>query len=354
MPSSSSFTGIGLSLQSVTPILVNTALRVRFTNEPKASNSAQSNDALNPLNWTLTGPGFIGVSFITPVGGDSQAVDITLTSRIPAGSWTISVTNVQTVTLQNLTAPTSLAFTVEDIINTSAVNPGSVNADCEDILRNHLNPALAGPGWDALVAGVASGDCPNFDNNSKAFNQLYINTSSGIYLDRISANDGITRPKNVGMADTVYRQLAVKLKNHKVTNEAVLEVLEVYYGEDAVRAHATTDGYQPYALTDGDDLNVTIDGIYTTKIVFKHDDFTLIGAASAAEVAGAITRAFMIADIPAYAKAFVDTLDGKTKVKIYTGSLGLKGSVQIKGSGGGKAQNILKFEDLLSIYTGTV
>lgn len=354
MPSSSSFSGIGLSLQSVTPKNNNGVLRVRFTNDPKQSNPGDANDALNPLNWTIQGPGFVGITSIAPAGGDTQAVDITLSSKLTVGTWSVTVANVQTSAGVNLTPPTTLIFNVQAIINTTSINPGSTNDDCESLLRKHLNPALKGPGWNATIAGIAAGDCPVFDNTKLAFDQLYINTASGIYLDRITANDGIVRPKNVGISDETYRHLATKIKNHKVVQQALLEVLSVYYGEDAVRAHATTEGFEPYALSDGDDLNVTIDGVLKVKIVFKTAEFQLIGAATAVEVAGAITRQFLIAGVSAFARPFVDPLDGENKVKIYTGSLGLKGSVQILGSSGGKAQSILKFETPVSVYTGAV
>jgi len=361
MPSSSSFSGIGLSLQSVTPKNNNGVLRVRFTNDPKQSNPGDANDALNPLNWVVQGPGFVGISSIAPAGGDTQAVDITLSSKLTVGTWSVTVSNVQTSAGVNLTPPTTLIFNVQAIINTTSINPGSSNDDCESLLRKHLNPALKGPGWNATIAGIAAGDCPVFDNTKLAFDQLYINTASGIYLDRITANDGIVRPKNVGINDETYRHLATKVKNHKVVQQALLEVLSVYYGEDAVRAHATTEGFEPYALSDGDDLNVTIDGLFKVKVVFKTAEFQLIGAATAVEVAGAITRQFLIAGVSAFARPFIDPLDGENKVKIYTGSLGLKGSVQILGSSGGKAQSVLQFETPINgtngtgiVYTGPV
>lgn len=294
---------------------------------------------------------------VTPASGDPQSVDITLASRPPAGSWAVTgSTSIQTVGAVALSSPTSLPFTIIDIVNPTIINPGSSNDDCESILRQHLNPAFKGPGWEAVIAGVAAGDCPVFENQKLAFDQLYKTSASGVYLDRITANDGVTRPVNVGMSDETYRSLAIKIATTKVVNQALLEVLAVYYGEDALRAHATTQSYEPYTLEDGDDLNITIDGLYTVKVTFTESEFQLIAAASAVEVAAAITRACIIANVKAFAVSYLDPADGETKVKIYTGSLGLKGRVQIKGSGGGKAQNALKFQTPLLdvVYTGVV
>lgn len=235
----------------------------------------------------------------------------------------------------------------------SIVNPGSTNDTPESLLRKHLTAALEGPGWDAVIAGLATGDATNFTNTHLIFDQLYTITASGVYLDRVTANDGISRPKNVGVSDDIYRNLAIKVTNNKVVNEALLEVLAVYYGEDAVRAHATTELHEPYQLNNGDSLNVIIDGLYSVQVIFNSTEFTDIANATADEVAGVITRAFLIAGVKGFARSFVDPSDGFTKVNVYSGSLGLKGSVQI-GLVGGKSQNSLEFPTFIDCYTGTV
>lgn len=345
-------TGIGLS--SVTPLKNNSVLRVVFTTDPKQSNSAESNDALNVSNWSLTGPGFVSIFAIASVGSDPKAVDITLNSPLLTGDWTIKAVNITTSDGMGLVEPTFITINIPKLINPTNISPGTHNDDAVSILRKHLNPALKGQGWDAVVKGLSAGDAPNAINTKLAFDQLYVSSASGVYLDRITANSGIQRPKNVGISDDIYRHLAIKVTNNKVVNEALLEVLAVYYGEDAVRAHVTTESFEPYALNDGDDLNITIDGLYKVNVVFHTNDFKDIGNATAAEIAGAITRSFIIDGVHAFARPFSDPQDGKTKVNIYTGSLGLKGSVQIKGSGGGTSQLSLKFPTFLNVYTGSI
>lgn len=357
MSSSISFSGTGFDLQSVTVLNNGAVLRVRFSNDPLKASATGTNDALNTANYTLLGAGYVGINSVLSVGADPQAVDLVLSSKLSSGTWTLTAsTNIKSVTANNLVAPTSATFVVTTLINTQIINPGSQNDNEEDILRKHLNPALKGPGWDAVIAGLATGDATVNKNTQLAFDQLYKISASGKYLDRITANDGVTRPANVGISDDVYRKLAIGITNKKVVQQSILEVLAIYYGEDAVRAHATTEGFAPYALSDMDDLNVTIDGLTKVKVVFKQAEFNLIGAATALEVASAITRAFILAGSQAYALSFIDPTDGKSKVKIYSQSLGLKGSVQIRGSGGGKAQSVLKFNTSLSalVYQGIV
>lgn len=348
------FLGANLSLQSVTVRNNGMVLRVRFSNDPRQTDSSGANDALNVANYTLSGPGIANMSVATPVGSDPQSIDITLVSRIPSGTWTMTVANIEMVIGEPLSAPTSVQFIVSSALTPRPVNPGSENDGAAEIIRKHLNPALRGDGWDSLIAALATGDTYNNNNTESAFNQLYKSTADSKYLDRLTSNDGVVRPRNVGLSDTLYRKLAIALNSNKVVDQAILEVLRVYYGEDAVRANVQTEEYAPFALTDGDDLNVTIDGASITKIVFNTNEFSQIGAATATEVAAAITRAFVMNNSRAFAVEYVDPADGESKVKIYTPSLGLKGSVQVKGSGGGKAQNALKFNTFIDPYTGTI
>ncbi len=351
MASSSTFTGIGLSIQTVTSINRGRTVRVRFTNEPKQISTSASDDGLNVANYTLTGPGFANITNCTTVGGDTQSIDLHLASPLFGGEWLLTIANIKSSTGVLCVAPLSGFFTV--IANSQlAINSGV--EDSEKIIRKHLNPALAGENWTALIAALSVGDEHNFNNAKLAFDQLYKTSASGRFLDRLAANDGIARPANVGLTDEIFRQYAIKLSNKKVVNQSVLEMLEVFYGTESTRAHATTDLYEPFVLADGDDLNITIDGFLKYKVVFKSSDFLNIAQARAVEVASAITRTFLLNGSKAFAVPFTD-YQGLTKVRIYSPSLGLKGSVQIRGSGGGKAQNSLGFETRLGdVYTGTI
>lgn len=351
MASSSTFTGIGLSIQTVSSINRGRTVRVRFTNEPKQISTSASDDGLNTANYTLTGPGFANITSCTTVGGDTQSIDLHLASPLFGGEWLLTIANIKSSTGVLCVPPLSGFFTVT-ANSQVAINSGV--EDSEKIIRKHLNPALAGDNWTALIAALSVGDEHNFNNTKLAFDQLYKTSASGRYLDRLAANDGIARPANVGLTDEIFRQYAIKLSNKKVVNQSVLEMLEVFYGTESTRAHVTTDLYEPFALADGDDLNITIDGFLKYKVIFKSSDFLNIAQARAVEVASSITRTFLLNGSKAFAVPFTD-YQGLTKVRIYSPSLGLKGSVQIRGSGGGKAQNALGFETRLSdVYTGTI
>jgi hypothetical protein len=224
-------------------------------------------------------------------------------------------------------------------------------SEAELLVREHLNPMLQGPFWDALVAAVAAGDTINLENSKAAFDQLFKSSASGPYLDRKASDDGIRRPAGVGMSDDLYRRLAIKVTSNKLLAHVVWEILEIFYGAEAVRAYSTTDLQQPFSLADGQTLQVLLDELDSYNITFNSADFTQIAGASAREVAAVITRQLQLQGSTAFALPFTDPETGINKVRIYSGSLGLGGSVRITG---GQAQNGLHFATYLtSAPTGT-
>lgn len=343
------FVGIALELESVTQLGLST-LRVRFTQTPLQASPAGTHDALNPFNWSLTGPGAGSVKSCAIVSDDPQSIDLILVGPLAIGTWSINgSTNIQTATSAPLTNPTSLQFTVTNTGNIEPVNPGSVNDTDEDIIRKHLNEALAGDGWNALIAALATGEKKNRENAQAAFDQLFTSTASGLYLERKASDAGIERPINMGMSDDTFRQYTIRITNNKLTEESLLEILEVFYGDSSLRASNTSGVTEPYFLDDGDDLNFLVDEEITVPVVFSTDDFAIISQAKAVEVAAAITRACRIAGSQAYAAPIIDPQTGISVVTIFSSALGLGSSVRVLG---GRAQNILKFADLLPIYTG--
>jgi hypothetical protein len=220
------------------------------------------------------------------------------------------------------------------------VSGGASNDSAEAVLRKHLNPALRGKGWDALIAALAVGDQMNWDNAKAAFDQLFKSSASGEYLDRKSGDDGIKRPENIGISDELFRQLSIKVTNGKLTEEVLLEILEVFYGSESLRGHIDSVS-EPYNLDDGDDLLFTIDGAPVPAIVFRDQDFSDITQATALEVATAITRQLRVLDSTAFAIPVKDLSTGKAAVRVFSGALGLISSAQVTG---GLAQKTLRFE----------
>jgi hypothetical protein len=310
------------------------------------SNPINANDGLNLSNYTITGPVPVGISSISPVGGDPQAVYLYLGSLWVTGTYTLAVANVESIGSYSLVAPTVGSFSFQQSTN-ERINAGSTNSTPEQIIRKHISSGIAQyqPNWSALIEGLSAGDQINFDNAKNAFRQLFISGADGVYLDRRAADQGVLRPSSVGLIDELFRKLVIKLKNKKLVTQALLEVLEIFYGTDATRAHATSDIAQPYNISTNDILKVKIDGGGEIVIQFEQDDFALPTAASAREVAASITRWLLFNKSNGYALPYFDPQSNSTKVRIYSGALGIRSSVEITG---GRAQDSLQFPELLT------
>lgn len=347
MSSSTTFTGALLRLQSVTPLNQGATIRVRFTQDPQQSNPAGANDGLNIANYGLVGPTGLTITGSSTVSGDPQSIYLTLSAPLAAGVWTLTAANIKTVSGANLQPPFSIQFTVTSVGASPGINEGSTNDDAEQIIRKHLSPGIKQyeNAWSSLIVALSTGDTTNFANSALAFDQLYKSTASGIYLDRRSADDGIIRPDSVGIGDDIFRRLSIKTTTKKVVTQALLEILEVYYGTDSTRAHLTTDIGEPYNIQDGWTLTLKIDGDEEIVVPFVTGDFAQIGNAKAREVAAVITRWLKTNGSTAYALEFIDPDTGARKPIIYSGALGLESSVQVTG---GRVQNVLHFPTFLT------
>lgn len=338
------FLGPDFALESVNYLRFST-LRVRFTQDPKRVDPAATDDALNPENYTLSGPALTVISEIFPADDDPQAVDMILAAPLELGRWNlIGSPTLVDKELVPIAVPREVVFQVLRYPNPEGVPQGAQNDAIEHVLRKHFNPGLKGPNWDGVISGIAAGDAWNWDNARLAFNQLYVSSASSVYLDRRAGDKGQRRPKDIGMSDDLFRRLVIKTSASKLTQEVFNEILEVFYGAEAVRAFATTDLEGPFLLEPGDDLRIVIDEHREYVIVFEKKEFSIIKKAEAIEVAAAITRGLRIQGSAAYALAIHDPETQLDHVRIYSGSLGLSSSVRVTG---GRAQPRLQFPHLI-------
>lgn len=338
------------SLQSATPRDLNT-VRATLTSAPKAIDPTESNDALNIANWSIVGPALNSVNNVTLVVGDPKSLDLHLARALVPGLWTATASNFVSSTFSSLVAPVYQSFELNatnfpDIITRfPTLNDGAKNSSNCDDLRKFLNPAIKGPNIDAVLAGICYGDSVRLQIANSAFDQLFIPSASGVYLDRRVSNIGIKRPTGVGMSDTDFRDLAVVIDNQKLTREAILETLEVYYGKETVKASATSID-EPFTLVDGDTLNITFNYNENVTILFQASAFKNIATASALEVETFINNKLIDLGSTARASTSFNTTTGKNRVKLYSGKRGLASSVKIVG---GRAQEALAFP--LALFT---
>ncbi len=337
------FPGADFSLEEVRQLSV-AALRVKFTQDPKAVSEEDTDDALNPDNYTLSGPDLNYVTGAARVDSDPQSIDVYLAAPLAVGTWTLAVENIVEDESSALMEPTTESFVVTFTLTQDPLGHGAANDETANILRRFLNPALKGKGWNSMIAGISAGDQRNWDNARLAFDQLFLTSANGLYLDRRASDEGINRPKGVNMSDDLFRKLALVEKTRKLTQLAVLEVLEVFYGRDAVRALSDSTEAETYALQDGDELVILFDERNLVTVTFERSHFSRIGMATAQEVAAAITRACSDAGNAGFAISFQDTTTGENKVRIYSGTLGLASSIRIVG---GRGNTVLVFSEPL-------
>lgn len=226
-----------------------------------------------------------------------------------------------------------------------AVGGGSTDLSAVDVLRRHLSSAMAGPGWNAVLAAIAASDANTAKLTEDAFHQLFASSASGSFLDVQAANRGLQRPVGVGMSDNTFRKFIAEYTNNKITLEAVMELLEILYTRDSTRAYITATLDEPYDFREGTSLKLLIDEKDVVEVVFTQGDFTNISQATALEVASKITLTLRQYGLSHFALASKKPDTGGSAVRIYSGSLGLRGSVRVTG---GRAQDSLLFPDTVN------
>lgn len=331
MTTSSSFLGSALSLLSVEQIAIST-LKVRFTQDPLAASSTGLNDALNKNNYTISG-GVNSVSSVSTISGDFQGFYLNLAVPLTSGSWTIRVANIQTALGNSLVSPTSLSFIASSLFPVSLLSNGANSQTPEDIIRKYIPKAISGKGIDSVIAALAAGDLYLEDTARKVFYQLLLSTASGKYLKKHASNYGITIAQSLNLSDEVFRELLISVINRKLTITSILKILEIFYGKENTRCTLDSILFEPFNIQEGNHLNITVDGS-SVDVFFSQNDFKIYGAATAIEFASVITRAFQINNLHAFAKPYKDYTTGNTGVRIFSGTLGIRGSIAISDSVG--------------------
>lgn len=320
-------------------------VRVRFSATPRLKNANNSDDALNPINYQISGGLGTLVVRVSGVASDANSVDVYCNTPLTPGVWTVFVsTAVVDSDGEALQQPNTATFGVASGGSTQSITGGAENDDPADVIRKHLPPNFKGDAWAGLIEAIASGDRANWENAQLAADQRTLSTASGVYLDRRAGVEGVSRPVLVGMSDEIFRKYAIKVKSHKIVDSIFWELVEVFYGTDAARAYVETELDSPFALTDGDTLGVTIDGVATAEVTFRSTEFESISAATAQEVAVIITRQMKAQNANALATSVFNPETNTFRVRIYSGSLGLASKVQVTG---GMAQKALRFPDRL-------
>lgn len=219
------------------------------------------------------------------------------------------------------------------------------NLTQEQILRRFLNPAIKGKFVTAVLRSIATGDEFNAQNVLAVKDQVFMATATGTYLDKLLSQIGIVRPSQTGIDDDTLRDLAIAQTNTKLVTNIFLQVLEAFYGKDAVSSNMLSSVAETYALEDGMQLVVEVDdNPKLLTVTFHAADFSSIAAAKAIEVANVISRASINQGYTLTSDEFLDNITGDKYVQLLSGTRGPKSSIRVRG---GEAQNILRFSTIL-------
>lgn len=208
-------------------------------------------------------------------------------------------------------------------------------------LRAYLNSSIRGPNTDAVLESLATGAAHLINNVEAVNDQLYIVKAQGRYLDQRMADHDVTRPDAVGLSDEVFREIGIEITTRKQVRDLISNILRIMYGEEFTRARLISGAFEPYSLKDGDTLIIQYDDSEPLEVTLKTSQFASIAAATAQEVADAITKEIRKLGRKGSAVAKDDGAGGY--VQIISETDGPSSSTKVLG---GRAQNELKFEQI--------
>lgn len=197
------------------------------------------------------------------------------------------------------------------------------------------------PNWNAIIEAIGSGDEFLAQLATEVKKQLFVATAERPYLDRLGANVKVSRPDFIGMDDTSYREFIPILSYQPKQVKYILDLLlDMFFFKEATSAFTQSSAVEPFALKDGYSLEYTVDALHSERIVFKTSDFTDIGNTTAEEVAAVINRQAL----NSFAIIFEDNIAKQTAIRLFSTTIGSKGSLEITG---GTANIVFQFEGFI-------
>jgi hypothetical protein len=192
--------------------------------------------------------------------------------------------------------------------------------------------------WRALLEAFGEADQDTLDLIESVRQQFFIKTASRPYIDRLGTANLVQRPRFVGMDDTDFRTFIPVMSYQPKQVKLVLDsLLDLFFFKEATTSFISSVMSEPFILQDNWELEYLVDSVYDERIQFTEEEFTDISNATANEIVASINRQA----IHSYAIAFEDSLTKETNVRIFTKTVGSKGSLQMIG---GRANIGLQFE----------
>ena len=192
--------------------------------------------------------------------------------------------------------------------------------------------------WRALLEAMGGADQDTLDLIESVRQQFFVKTATRPYIDRLGSANLVQRPRFVGMDDTDFRTFIPVMSYQPKQVKLVLDsLLDLFFFKESTTSFISSEMAEPFNLQDNWELEYFVDSVYDERIQFTAEEFTDISNATANEIVASINRQA----IHSYAIAFEDSLTKQINVRIFTKTVGSKGSLQITG---GRANIGLQFE----------
>lgn len=196
-----------------------------------------------------------------------------------------------------------------------------------DLLPKHLK-SKTNTNWKAIVEAIGEQDQNTADLITEVRKQFFVKTASRPYLDRLAANSKIARPRLVGMDDPSFRQYIPVLSYQPKQVKLIIDkLLDIFFFKESTTAYLTSSNSELFSLENGWELDLFIDELYNDRVVFSTTDFSDINNATADEIVAAINRQTKYC----YATSYYDSITKNTFIKIFTNTIGSKGSLRLLG-----------------------
>ena len=195
--------------------------------------------------------------------------------------------------------------------------------------------------WRGVIEALGQGDQQTADLIEAVRQQFFVKTANRPFLDRLGANVKVSRPAFVGMDDPTFRKyIPILAWQPKQVKLIIDSLLNIFYFRESTTAFVTSSQTGPFDIEDGWDIQYTVDGIRPERVEFKADDFTSISAATPDEIVATWNRQAKYS----FAIIFTDSITKLTSIRLFTNTIGSKGSIEITG---GHANVVFQFEGFI-------
>lgn len=214
------------------------------------------------------------------------------------------------------------------------------NRTAIDGIHDNLNPLFKSrenPNWKALVEAIGQSDQDTADLIQEVRKQFFIPTASRPYIDKLAANSKVGRPKVVGMDDTSFRKyIPILAYQPKQVKNIMDQLLDIFFFKEATSAFVESSSADSFFLKNGWELVYKVDAAKDEKIIFSDAEFASMSSALPEEIAASINRQAL----SSFATVSTDKITKQKQIKIFSNTIGSKGSIEMTG---GRANISLKF-----------